>query len=408
MSSLPLDSGSPSTLTHLQCPKCGRQHSAAQLINICPCGAPLCAQYDLAAARRSLSRDSLAGRARSMWRYRELLPVRDDARLASLNEGWTPLTPLPRLGEFLGLPDLLVKDESFNPGGTFKARGASCAVSRAVELGATTLGISTNGNAGEALAAYCARAGVKAVVAMPVDAQDMAKRITAATGAQVIQVRGLISDGAKIIQQGAREQGWFEANTFREPYRLEGKKTMAFEIAEQLGWEVPDAIVFPTGGGIAIYATYKALRELQALGLIGPKRPRLIAVQAEGCQPFVRAFEAGDKATQFYEGAQTDANGLRVPKSFGDFLVLEAIYESGGCAIAVSDAEIFQGIADCMRLEGMLLCPESGALVPGLRKLAQRSLLNPGERVVMLGTGNGLKYPHWLSEARGSVVDKPA
>lgn len=408
MSSQSPDAGSPSALTHLQCPRCGAQHSAAQLINVCPCGSPLTAQYDLAAAGRSLSRDALAGRVRSMWRYRELLPVQGHARLATLNEGWTPLTALPRLGDFLGLPGLLVKDESFNPGGTFKARGASCAVSRAVELGATTLGISTNGNAGEAMAAYCARAGVNAVVAMPVDAQDMAKRITAATGARVIQVRGLISDGAKIIQQGARDHGWFEANTFREPYRLEGKKTMAFEIAEQLGWEVPDAMVFPTGGGIAIYATYKALRELQALGLIGPKLPRLIAVQAEGCQPFVRAFEAGERVTQFHEGAQTDANGLRVPRSFGDVLVLEAIYETGGCAIAVSDAEIFQGIADCMRLEGMLLCPESGALVPGLRKLAARGLLNRGEQVVMLGTGNGLKYPHWLAEALGEIVDKPA
>jgi threonine synthase len=406
-SSQPLDSDSSSALTHLHCPLCGTEHSAARLINICPCDAPLIAQYDLDRAARSLTREALSRRVRSMWRYAELLPVQDHAKIATLNEGWTPLTALPRLGEKLGLPGLLAKDESFNPGGTFKARGASCAVSRAVELGATTLGISTNGNAGEAMAAYCARAGVGAVVVMPVDAQEMARRITAATGARVIQVRGLISDGAKIIRQGARDHGWFELNTFREPYRLEGKKTMAFEIVEQLGWEVPDAIVFPTGGGIAIYAAYKALRELQALGLIGPKLPRLIAVQAEGCAPFVRAFEAGEKSTQFFEGARTDANGLRVPKSFGDFLVLEAIHESGGCAIAVSDAEIRRGVADCMRLEGMLLCPEAGALVPGLGKLAARGELQRGERVVMLATGNGLKYPHWLPEAAGEVVEKP-
>jgi len=373
-------------------------YDADKLINICLCGSPLLARYDIAAAKLTLTQAALSGRSRSMWRYSELLPVRDNAYRATLNEGWTPLTLMPRLGQFLGVPELWLKDEGFNPGGTFKARGASCAVSRAWELGAQTLGISTNGNAGEALAAYAARAGLDAVVAMPVDAQDMAKRITAAAGARVIQVRGLISDGARIIQQGAKDHGWFEVNTFREPYRLEGKKTMLFEIAEQSAWEVPDALVFPVGGGVALYATYKALRELQALGWIGPKLPRLIAVQAAGCAPFVKAFEAGEKATDFCLGAQTDANGLRVPKSFGDFLVLEAIYESLGAAIAVTDAEIRQGISDCMRLEGVLLCPESAALVPAVAQLAARGMLRPGERVVMMATGNGLKYPHWLKD----------
>ena len=248
-------------------------YDADKLINICLCGSPLLARYDIAAAKLTLTQAALSGRSRSMWRYSELLPVRDNAYRATLNEGWTPLTLMSRLGQFLGVPELWLKDEGFNPGGTFKARGASCAVSRAWELGAQTLGISTNGNAGEALAAYAARAGLDAVVAMPVDAQDMAKRTTAAAGARVIQVRGLISDGARIIQQGAKDHGWFEVNTFREPYRLEGKKTMLFEIAEQSAWEVPDALVFPVGGGVALYATYKALRELQALGRIGAKLP---------------------------------------------------------------------------------------------------------------------------------------
>jgi threonine synthase len=387
---------SSSAVSHLECPRCGGHCDADQLINICPCGSPLLARYDMAAARATLVKTALAERSRSMWRYSELLPVRDNKYRATLNEGWTPLTSLPRLGHFLGIPELWLKDEGFNPGGTFKARGASCAVSRAAELGAKTLGISTNGNAGEALAAYAARAGLDAVVAMPVDAQEMAKRITAAAGARVIQVRGLISDGARIIQQGVKDHGWFEMNTFREPYRLEGKKTMLFEIAEQSAWEVPDAMVFPVGGGIALYATFKALRELQALGWIGPKLPRLIAVQAAGCAPFVKAFDSGEKATEFCSDARTGANGLRVPKSFGDFLVLEAIYESLGAAVAVSDAEIRQGISDCMRLEGLLLCPESATLVPGLAQLVKRGMLRPGERVVMLSTGNGLKYPHWL------------
>jgi threonine synthase len=400
-----VSSRSSSAISHLECPRCGIHYDADKLINICACSSPLLARYDVAAAKVTLTKAALSGRTRSMWRYSELLPVRDSAYRATLNEGWTPLTRMPRLGHFLGVPELWLKDEGFNPGGTFKARGASCAVSRAAELGARTLGISTNGNAGEALAAYAARAGLQAVVAMPADAQDMAKRITAAAGARVIQVRGLISDGARIIQQGVKDHGWFEVNTFREPYRLEGKKTMLFEIAEQSAWEVPDTMVFPVGGGIAIYATYKALRELQALGLIGPKLPRLIAVQAAGCAPFVKAFEAGDKATEFCLGAQTDANGLRVPKSFGDFLVLEAIYESHGAAIAVSDSEIRQGVSDCMRLEGVLLCPESGALVPGVAQLAARGMLRPGERVVMMGTGNGMKYPHWLKDVTEDAVD---
>jgi threonine synthase len=305
---------SSSAISHLECPRCAIHFDADELTNICPCSSPLLARYDMTAASVTLAKGALAGRIRSMWRYSELLPVRDIAYRATLNEGWTPLTPLQRLGHSLGVPELWLKDESFNPGGTFKARGASCAVSRAAELGAQTLGISTNGNAGEAIAAYAARAGLEAVVAMPVDAQEMAKRITAAAGARVIQVRGLISDGAKIIQQGVKDHGWFEMNTFREPYRLEGKKTMLFEIAEQSAWELPDAMLFPVGAGIALYATYKALRELQALGWIGSRLPRLIAVQAAGCAPFVKAFEGGEKTTEFCVGAQTDANGLRVPK----------------------------------------------------------------------------------------------
>jgi threonine synthase len=396
---------SNSALTHLECARCATRYDADKLINICACGSPLLARYDMAAAELMMSKATLPGRSRSMWRYSELLPVRNSAYRVTLNEGWTPLTSMPRLGHALGVPQLWLKDEGFNPGGTFKARGASCAVSRAAELGARTLGISTNGNAGEALATYAARAGLKAVVAMPADAQDMAKRITAAAGARVIQVRGLISDGARIIEQGVKDHGWFEVNTFREPYRLEGKKTMLFEIAEQSAWEVPDVMVFPVGGGVAIYATYKALRELQALGWIGPKLPRLIAVQAAGCAPFVKAFEAGERATEFCLGAHTDANGLRVPKSFGDFLVLEAIYQSLGAAIAVSDAQIRQGMSDCMRLEGVLLCPESAALIPGVAQLVARGMLQPGERVVMMGTGNGLKYPHWLQDVRDDAQD---
>jgi threonine synthase len=328
-----------------------------------------------------------------MWRYRELLPVRRMDSIVSMQEGYTPLYPLPRLGAALGLGHLLIKDEGANPGGTFKARGAAAGVSRAVELGATKVALGTNGNAGEAWALYGARAGIETVVSMPVDAQEMTLKICASCGAEVHLVRGLISDAGDFIRRGTQEHGWFDVSTLKEPYRLEGKKTMAYEIAEQLDWSLPDVIVFPTGGGIAIAAMYKAFCELRELGWISGSFPRLIAVQAEGCAPFAKAFREGRRDTDFCQDASTFANGLRVPRSFGDFMVLDAIYATKGCVVTVSDDEIRAGIIQAAKLEGVFLCPEAGAVVPGVRKLVDREGIGSDELVVMMGTGNGLKYP---------------
>jgi len=391
--------GSMSYLTHLECPKCGKTYDADKPQTLCGCGSPLLARYDLAAIARAVKRDQLKGRVASLWRFRELLPVGDDRDVVTLGEGMTPMLACPRLGQAVGLPKLYIKDEGLNPTGTFKARGAAVGVSKARELGIRTVAMPTAGNAGGAWAAYAAKAGLNMYVVMPIDAPDLAKKECIAAGAVTYLVKGLISDAGKIIGQAARLHGWFDASTLKEPYRIEGKKTMGLEIAEQFEWDLPDAILYPTGGGVGIIGIYKALQEMQAIGWIkeGVRWPKLISVQAEGCSPIVRAYREGKEASDFYSGARTLAAGIRVPKALGDFLVLEAIRRTGGTAIAVTDEEILKAVRLVARTEGMLICPEGAAAVAALPHLVKQGALNAGERVVVLNTGSGLKYPELIA-----------
>lgn len=383
-----------SLLSHLECVCCQQLYEADRLHNTCACGSPLFARYDLSAVAQALTPADLAQRSSpTLWRYHELLPVREPTQIVSLGEGFTPLYPLPRLARTLGVGQLWLKDEGRNPGDTFKARGAAVGISRAIALGAKKLAIATNGNAGEAWALYAARAGIPITVLMPQDANPVSQRLCAFTGAETYLVQGLISDAGQWIQQHFQPQGWFDVSTLKEPYRLEGKKTMGYEIVEQLGWQFPDAILFPTGGGIAIVAMYKAFLELQALGWVAGTLPRLIAVQAEGCAPIVQAFHAQATVSEYCEHAHTFAMGLRVPKSFGDFMVLAALYATQGYAIAVSDAEIAAAIPQTLQTEGVFLCPEAAAVIPAVQTLARKGILQPDDRVVLLGSGSGLKYP---------------
>lgn len=385
-----------SLLSHLECARCQQQYEADRLHNTCACGSPLVARYDLAAIAQQLTPAAIAARSPTLWRYHELLPVQQPSQIVSLGEGFTPLYPLPRLAQSLGVGQLLIKDESVNPGDTFKARGAAVGLSRAMALGAEKLAIATNGNAGEAWALYAARAGIPLTVIMPQDANPLSQRLCALAGAETYLVQGLISDAGKWIQHHFQPQGWFDVSTLKEPYRLEGKKTMGYEIVEQLGWQFPEAIVFPTGGGIAIIAMYKAFLELQALGWVKGPLPRLIAVQADGCAPLVQAFHAQAPTSEYCQNAQTFATGLRVPKSFGDFMVLEALYATDGYAIAVSDADIAAAIPHTLQREGVFLGPEAASVVPAIQTLAQKGILQPDDRVVILGSGSGLKYPDLL------------
>ena len=382
-----------SFLTHLECPRCGERLAAERLVNVCGCGSPLLARYDLAAAGRALPRAALAGRPPDLWRYRELLPVRELSHVISLGEGFTPLLPLPRLGRALGLTDLWLKDEGRNPTGTFKARGAAVGVSRALELGASALRLPTAGNAGGAWAAYAARAGLPLLVTMPADAPAINRRETVITGARTYLVRGLISDASALLARHGARSGAFDAGTLREPYRLEGKKTMGYEILEQLGWEPPDAILYPAGGGVGVIGIWKALQELTELGWLRGRPPRLVIVQAEGCRPLVQAWERGAAVSEFWAGASTLAAGLRVPKALGDFLALRAVRETGGTAIAVSDAEILAAMGACARQEGCWVCPEGAAALAAAGRLRATGFFASGERVVVLNTGTGLKYP---------------
>ncbi len=387
-----------SRLSHLECPRCGERLPADRPANLCGCGSPLLARYDLAAVAAACPRSALAGRRTDLWRYAELLPVRDPAQIVTLGEGWTPLLPLPRLGRELGLPDLWLKDEGRNPTGTFKARGAAVGVSRARELGVCALRLPTAGNAGGAWAAYAARAGLPLLVVMPGDAPAINRKECAVAGAATHLVDGLISDaGALVAAYGRDHPETFDAGTLREPYRLEGKKTMALELAEQFGWEMPDAILYPAGGGVGVIGLWKAFEEMAALGWMRDRRPRLVVVQAAGCAPLVEAFERGDEASRFWEGAATIAAGLRVPKALGDFLALRAVRETGGTALAIADAEILAAMRTLAALEGAWVCPEGAAAVAAAGRLRASGFFGPGDRVVILNTGSGLKYPDLVS-----------
>lgn len=389
-----------SYLSHLECSECLTQVTADQLVGLCNvCGAPLLARYDLDSVRTQLSPNRLCGRSADLWRYAELLPLQNSERRVSLGEGFTPLLPLPKLAKRLGLETLLLKDEGQNPGGTFKARGASVALSRLMELGGTCAAIPTNGNAGEAWAIYGARAGVPVVVIMPEDAQRTPQRICTASGAETYLVKGLISDAGQLVTKGVTERKWFDVSTFKEPYRIEGKKTMAYEVAEQLNWQLPDVVICPTGGGIAIVAMYKGFQELLDLGWVTGPMPRMVAVQAEGCAPLVEAFKQGADISAFPDNAHTFANGLRVPKSVGDRLVLRILRTTNGMAVAVSDHEIQEAIMEIAAVEGLFLCPEAAAILPGLKRLVMAGDIRPCDQVVLMGTGNGLKYPNAITMA---------
>jgi threonine synthase len=380
-------------VSHLECPKCGASYESEKPIQLCECGAPLLVRYDLKKVRENFRKESLASRKADLWRYLELLPVKNEENVVSLGEGMTPLLSLKNLGPELSLSNLYMKDEGLIPTGTFKARGAAVGASRAKELGIKVLAMPTNGNAGGAWAAYCAKAGIKAVIVMPKDAPIIHRKEVAITGASLFLVNGLISDAGRIVNRAVTEYGWFDASTLKEPYRIEGKKTMGLELAEQFGWEMPDVIIYPTGGGVGIIGIYKGLKELQEIGWVRGRMSRLVAVQSTGCAPIVKAWEEGGKESVFWENARTIAFGLTVPKALGDFLVLEAVYNTEGCAVAVEDDEILKAQQMLASREGVFVCPEGAATLSAAIKLSLSSWIRRDEKVVLLNTGTGLKYP---------------
>jgi len=391
-------------LSHLECPKCGAQPDAHVPQNLCPnCGAPLLVRYRLDAAKQQLSPDTFATREKTMWRYRELLPVQDTRNIVTLGEGFTPILPAANLGRQIDLQRLLVKDEGLNPTGTFKSRGASAGVSRAKELGIREVAMPTAGNAGGAWAAYCAEANIRAHIAMPQDAPEINKLECQLYGAELTLVDGLISDAGRLIAQGVKQQGWFDTATLKEPYRIEGKKTMGYEIAEQLGWRLPDVVIYPAGGGVGIIGIWKAFEELLVLGWVEPHPVRFVVTQAAGCAPLVLAFEQHETESKFWDGAHTIAAGLRVPKALGDFLVLRALRESNGTAIEATDGEMLDAMALAARCDGLFICPEGAATIVAAQKLRARGWLGQNDEVVLINTGTGLKY----AEAARAALRRP-
>jgi threonine synthase len=383
-----------SFITHLECSKCHKEYSYHHIQTFCPdCKATLLPRYDLNAVRQNVDPDEISRRKKGMWRWRELLPVLHEENQISLGEGDTPLLSLPHLEKELGLSNLYVKDESNNPTGSFKARGLAAAISKAKELGVEKVIIPTAGNAGGAMAAYAARAGLQACIFMPKDTPFANLEESRISGAEVILVEGLISDAAALAGEKARAQGWFDVSTFKEPYRVEGKKVMGYELAETFDWRLPDVIIYPTGGGTGLVGMWKAFAEIEALGwLENPQRPRMVSVQAEGCAPVVRAFETGAAFCEFWTHAQTIASGLRVPRSFADHLILKDIYESEGTAIAVSDESILAAQKQLAGAEGIFAAPEGAATLAALTELIQEGWVHPEERIVLFNTGSGLKY----------------
>ena len=383
-----------STLADLQCSICGTRFDAAELNRTCPsCGRVLFARYDLERAARTLSLASLAGRVSSLWRYEEVLPLQRAENRADLGEGFTPLLHLPRLGGRAGLRRLYVKEEGRNPTGTFKARGLALAVSRAKELGVTEVALPTAGNAGAAAAAYAARAGLRCHVAMPADAPPAVMDEVRAYGADLQLVDGLIHDAGRLIAEGCRDNGWFDLATLKEPYRAEGKKTLGYELWEQFGGSLPELLLYPTGGGTGLVGMWKAFAELEEMGLCDGRRPRLVAVQASGCAPVVRAFEAGAARAEPWEDAHTLAPGIRVPRPFADDLILQSLYASGGDAVAVEDEEIRAAIAEMIAGEGIDAAPEGAATWAALKKMVDAGKVGADERIVLFNCGTGLKHP---------------
>ena len=383
----------PSFVTHLECAMTGERHEADQVHNLSRAGKPLLVRYDLEGVRKALSRETLAKRPPDLWRYRELLPVRRTENIVSLGETMTPIVPMPRLSAKLGGGEILVKDEGRLPTGSFKARGLVMAVSMAKALGIKHMAMPTNGNAGAALAAYASRAGIKTTIFCPDDTPEVNVSEIALQGATVYRVNGLIDDCGKIVGEGKAKVGWFDTSTLKEPYRIEGKKTMGLELVEQLGWQVPDAIFYPTGGGTGLIGMWKAFAELEAIGFIGKERPRMVAVQATGCAPMVKAFEAGEEHAPRWENAHTIASGIRVPQAIGDFMILRAVRESGGFATAVPDTAISAALDEMAREEGFLLCPEGAATYAAYKQSLVDGRVKRSDRVMLFNCASGLKYP---------------
>jgi threonine synthase len=383
-----------SYLSDLLCSGCGNTYSAAKVHTFCPdCQSPLLATYDLDSARQHVDRDEIHSRLKGMWRWHEILPVLETQNIVTLGEGDAALLSLPGVGKSLGLTNLFVKDESSNPTGSFKARGLSTAVSKAKELGIQKVIIPTAGNAGGAMAAYAARANMRAMIYMPKDTPNANIMESRIAGAEVILVDGIISDAAGMAGETARKEGWFDVSTFKEPYRMEGKKIMGYELAEAFGWELPEVIIYPTGGGTGLVGMWKAFEELEQLGwLEKTKRPRMVSVQAEGCAPVVRAFQKQAEFCDFWTNAHTIASGLRVPKSFADHLILKSLYDSQGMAIAVSDEAIAEAQKELAKTEGIFAAPEGAATLAALKQLTAQKWIQPDERVVLFNTGSGLKY----------------
>jgi len=386
---------SASCLSHLECSLTGEVAPADELHGLSPAGRPWLPRYDLVRAAATLTRETLAGRRTDLWRYAEVLPVRDPAHIIALGEGWTPLVAARALGERYGCPSLLIKDEAQNPTGSFKARGLGVAISRARELGVTSVAIPTAGNAGSAAAAYAAAAGLTCHVFMPADCPASFEQEARAFGARVQRVDGLIDECGRIVREGVARYGWFDLSTLKEPYRLEGKKTMGYELAEQLGWRLPDVVIYPTGGGTGLVGMWKAFEEMEALGLIDPgQRPRIVSVQASGCCPIVRAFEAGDEHAPRFEDAATVADGLRVPVAVADFLMLRAIRASGGTALAVTDDAMLEYSRVMANRAGIFPAPEGGATLAAFAQLRDSGWIGDDETVVVFNTGTPLKYLH--------------
>ena len=383
----------PTFVTHLECAMSGERYEAGVLHNLSRAGKPLLVRYDLSGVRNALNKDALALRPADLWRYREVLPVRRLADIVSLGEAVTPLIRLRKLAAMLGSGEILVKDEGRLPTGSFKARGLVMAVSMSKALGVTHMAMPTNGNAGAALAAYATRAGIRSTIFCPEDTPEVNVSEIALQGATVYRVNGLIDDCGKIVAEGKAKVGWFDVSTLKEPYRIEGKKTMGLELAEQLGWDVPDVIFYPTGGGTGLIGMWKAFAELEAIGFIGKRRPRMVAVQAAGCAPMVRAYDAGEETAPRWENAQTIASGIRVPQAIGDFLILRAVRESKGFAIAVPDEKILAALDEVAKTEGLLLCPEGAATYAAYKESLVEGRVTRQERVVLFNCASGLKYP---------------
>ncbi|MHA1399118.1 MAG: threonine synthase [Candidatus Heimdallarchaeaceae archaeon] len=383
-----------SYLSKLQCTFCGEEYNPEVIHTVCKkCGKVLFAKYDIEGAKESVIKDSMSKRAFNIWRIKELMPVKEERFRFSLGEGWTPILKLFSISEELNLNSVFLKDEGLNPTGTFKSRGLCAAVSKATELGIRKFVIPTAGNAGAALSAYVARANGKVKVFMPMDAPELIQKEVLAYGAELELVEGIISDAGRKAKEFAQEEGYFDVSTLKEPYRVEGKKTMGFEIAEQFNWELPDVIVYPTGGGTGIIGMWKAFNELEELGFIGSERPRMVSVQTSGCAPIVRAFQEKKDSAEFWDDASTIAGGLRVPSAIGDYLILRTIKESEGSALTVDDSEIIQSMKLVASKEGIMLAPEAAATVAALKKLKEKEEIEKDEKIVVFATGGGLITP---------------